>query len=270
GDRYRIERELGRGSVATVHLAMDLRHNRRVAVKRLRPELAGSIEAKRFLREISIAASLYHPHIIQLYDSGISGGAVSTPYYVMPFIEGESLRDRIGREGPLPVEAAVRIAVAIAGALAYAHDRGIVHRDIKPENVLLQGWHAFVADFGIARALESTGGELLSRSGVVLGTPAYMSPEQAVGGAVVDARTDVYGLGCVLYEMLAGDPPFTGRTAQAIMARHALDSVPPLRTVCPGVSETLENAILTALEKSPERRYQSAELFGRALAASPA
>lgn len=269
-ERYRIERELGRGSVATVYLALDLRHNRRVALKVLRPELAGSIEARRFLREISIAASLYHPHIIQLYDSGVSGGAVSTPFYVMPFIEGESLRDRIARESQMPVEAAVRIAIEVADALACAHARGIVHRDVKPENILLDGGHALVADFGIAHALESTSGESLSKSGIVLGTPSYMSPEQSVGGAEVDGRSDIYGLGCVLYEMLAGDPPFTGRTTQAILARHTADQVPPLRTVCPGVSPALEQAIMTALEKSPGRRHQSAEVFRRALVQSQA
>ncbi len=266
-ERYRIEREVGRGRVATVYLARDLRHNRRVALKVLRPELTDSVEAKRFVREISIAASLFHPHIIQLYDSGVSGGGPTGfgPFYVMPYVEGESLRERIRREGQLPVGTAIRIAIDVADALTYAHDRGIIHRDVKPENILLDGDHALVTDFGIAHALASTSGERLSRSGIVLGTPGYMSPEQAVGGPTADGRTDIYSLGCVLYEMLAGDPPFTGRTTQAVLARHSADPVPPLRTVCPGVSSALEGAILTALEKSPDRRFQSAPSFAQAL-----
>jgi DNA-binding SARP family transcriptional activator len=266
-ERYRIERELGRGTVATVYLARDLRHNRLVALKVLRPELIDTTEARRFLREISIAASLYHPHIIQLYDSGVTDGAAGacSPYYVMPHIQGESLRERIIRDVQLPVEVATAIALSVADGLAYAHDRGIVHRDIKPENILLEGDHALVADFGIAHALESGAGEKLSQSGVVLGTPAYMSPEQGRGGEAVDARSDVYSLGCVLYEMLAGEPPFTGRTTQAILARHAADPVRPIRTVCPGVSEALERTIGLALEKSPARRFQSAALLAKAL-----
>jgi DNA-binding SARP family transcriptional activator len=266
-ERYRIEREIGRGSVATVHLARDLRHNRLVAVKVLRPELIDTTEARRFLREISIAASLYHPHIIQLYDSGVTDGAAGAcgPYYVMPYIESESLRERIAREVQLPMATAVTIAVQVAEALAYAHDRGILHRDIKPENILLEGDHALVADFGIARALESSGGDKLSQSGVVLGTPAYMSPEQGRGGETIDGRSDVYSLGCVLYEMLAGEPPFTGRTTQAILARHAADPVRSIRTVCPDVSDALERTLGVALEKAPMRRFQSAALFAKAL-----
>jgi DNA-binding SARP family transcriptional activator len=267
GERYRIEHEIGRGTVATVYLARDLRHNRPVALKVLRPELIDTTEAKRFLREISIAASLYHPHIIQLYDSGVTDGAAGScgPYYVMPHIRGESLRERIVRDVQVPVESALTIARDVADALAYAHEHGVVHRDIKPENILLEGDHALVADFGIAHALESSGGEKLSHSGVVLGTPTYMSPEHGHGGESVDGRTDVYSLGCVLYEMLAGEPPFTGRTTQAILARHASDPVRPIRTVRPAVSEALERVVGLALEKSPARRIQSAALLARAL-----
>jgi DNA-binding SARP family transcriptional activator len=266
-ERYHIEREIGRGSVATVYLARDLRHNRLVALKVLRPELIDTTEARRFLREISIAASLYHPHIIQLYDSGVTDGAAGAcgPYYVMPHIQGESLRERIARDVQLPVPAAIAFARQVADALAYAHERGIVHRDIKPENILLEGDHALVADFGIAHALESSGGERLSQSGVVLGTPAYMSPEQGHGGGTVDARSDVYSLGCVLYEMLTGEPPFTGRTTQAVLARHAADPIPPIRTVRPNVPEALERVIGLALEKSPARRIQSAAQLAKAL-----
>ena len=266
-ERYRIEREIGRGAVATVYLARDLKHNRLVALKVLRPDLIETTEARRFLREISIAASLYHPHIIQLYDSGVSDSVTgaSGPYYVMPYVRGESLRERIIRDVQLPVVPAVTIALDVADALAYANDQGIVHRDIKPENILLDGDHALVADFGIARALESSSGERLSQSGIVLGTPAYMSPEQARGGERVDARSDVYSLGCVLYEMLAGEPPFTGRTTQAILARHAGDPVRSIRTVCPNVSEALERTIGLALQKSPAQRFQSAAEFAKAL-----
>ncbi len=264
--RYRIEREIGRGGVAIVYIGRDLRHGRQVAIKVLRPELQGSIETGRFLREISIAASLYHPHIVQVYDSGVDAGpgAPPGPYYVMPFVAGETLRETIGRDAQLPTTAALRIAIEVADALTYAHDRGIVHRDVKPENILLEGDHALLADFGVARALESAGGERLTLSGVVLGTPAYMSPEQAVGKNV-DGRSDVYGLGCVLYEMLAGEPPFGGRTTQAILARHAADQVPPLRTVRPTVSVELEATVLRALEKVPAKRFQSASALGQAL-----
>jgi DNA-binding SARP family transcriptional activator len=267
GERYRIEREVGRGAVATVYLARDLKHNRQVALKVLRPELIGSVEARRFLREISIAASLYHPNIIQLYDSGVfeGPGRPSGPFYVMPYVAGESLRERMARDVQLAPAIAVPVAIQIAKALAHAHEHGIVHRDVKPENILLEGEHVLVADFGIAHALESSGGEKLSQTGIVLGTPTYMSPEQAVGGATVDERSDIYSLGCVVYEMLAGEPPFGGRSTQAVLARHAADPVPPLRTVCPAVSSELEAAVLRALEKAPAQRYQSASAFAQAL-----
>src|SRR5213594_1353064 len=199
--RYRIERELGRGGTAIVLLAEDLKHERKVALKILHPDLALSIGAARFLREIAIAAKLTHPHILPLHDSGEAGGLL---YYVMPYVEGESLRDRLRREERLSVDQSLQIARQVAGALSYAHGRGIVHRDIKPENILLEAGHAVVSDFGIARAMSAAGGDELSETGIILGTPAYMSPEQAVGADDIDGRTDIYSLGCVLFEMLAG------------------------------------------------------------------
>ncbi len=268
GERYRIERELRRGSVARVYLARDTKHNRQVAIKVLRPEFRGSLVSERFLREISIVASLYHPHILQLYDSGVASGAGpgSDLYYVMPYVNGESLRERIDRDLQLSPTDAVRIAMEVASALTHAHARGIIHRDVKPENIMLEEGRVLLADFGIARALESAGGEKLSQSGIVLGTPSYMSPEQASGKRSVDGRSDIYSLGCVLYEMLAGEPPFTGRTTQALLARHASDPVPPLRTVCSDVSLALESAIARALAKAPEDRFASAADFAAALA----
>src|SRR4051812_34839804 len=202
--RYQLEREIGRGGMATVHLARDLRHHRRVAIKVLREELAAAIGAERFLEEIRVTASLQHPHILPLFDSGSAEGLL---WYVMPFAEGETLRARLAREGRLPVAEAVRLAREVADALDHAHARGVVHRDVKPENVLLLGGHALVADFGIALALEHAGGERLTRTGLTLGTPQYMAPEQAAGERALDARVDVYALGAVLYEMLAGAPP---------------------------------------------------------------
>ncbi|HEU5261101.1 MAG TPA: serine/threonine-protein kinase, partial [Gemmatimonadales bacterium] len=210
--RYTIERTLGRGGMATVYLARDLRHQRAVAVKVLRPDLFDSSGRERFLREIEIAAGLQHPNILPLHDSGAADGLL---YYVMPYVEGESLRDRLDRENQLPVDEALRIAREVAEALGYAHGHGIVHRDIKPANVLLSAGHALVMDFGIAHAISEAGGPQLTERGIAVGTPAYMSPEQASGREAVDARSDLYALGCVVYEMLAGEPPFTGRTAQA-------------------------------------------------------
>jgi DNA-binding SARP family transcriptional activator len=266
GERYRVEQEIGRGGVAVVYLGRDLRHERPVAIKVLRPELRGSLETDRFLREISIAAALHHPHIVPVYDSGVDVGPGAPPglFYVMPRIEGETLRALIGRVVQLPVPQAVQVALEVADALAYAHDRGIVHRDVKPENILLESGHALLADFGIARALESAGGEKLSQSGVVIGSPQYMSPEQA-GGRGVDGRADIYSLGCVMYEMLLGEPPFSGRTSQAILARHAADPVPPLRTVRPDLPPRVEKVVLHALEKSPDARFRTAALFREAL-----
>ena len=214
-DRYRIERELGEGGMATVYLARDLKHERDVAIKVLKPELAAVIGAERFLSEIHTMARLQHPNILPLLDSGEADGLL---YYVMPFVEGETLRDRLGREKQLPVGDAVRIAAEVAGALDYAHRHGVIHRDIKPANILLQDDRALVADFGIALAA-STAGDRITETGLTLGTPQYMAPEQAMGERDLDARTDVYALGSVLYEMLAGEPPFGGPSSQAVIAR---------------------------------------------------
>lgn len=266
--RYTLERELARGRVATIHLARDRKHGRPVAVKLLKPAVATSLEAKRFLREIAIVAGLHHPHIVPLYDSGqmaLSGG--TRLYYVMPYLSGESLRARLAREGALPLRSALQIAREVADALAYAHARGIVHRDISPANILLEAGHALVADFGLAHALDLAGGERLSLSGVTLGTPGYMSPEQAAGAGDIDGRTDVYSLGSVLYEALTGGPPFSGATAQAVLARHAADPVPPLRTVRPEVPPAVEATVLRALAKRPADRFAGAAEFGQALAA---
>src|SRR6185295_9813802 len=238
GDRYRVERELGRGGMAVVFLAEDLKHHRRVAVKLLKPELSAVLGSERFLREIEIAAALQHPHILPLFDSGQAGSLL---YYVMPFAEGESLRQRLAREPQLPLDAALTVAREVASALQYAHEHGVVHRDIKPENIMLSGGQAVVADFGIARALSAAGTEQLTQSGIVVGTPQYMSPEQAAGGAV-DGRSDQYSLACTLYEMLIGEPPFTGPSPHAVMARHSLEPVPSLRVVRQTVPQAVERS----------------------------
>ena len=261
-DRYRVERELGRGGMATVYLAHDPRHDRAVALKVLQPALAAALGAERFLREITLAARLDHPHIIPLLDSGEAGGFL---YYVMPYVQGESLRDRLNRERQLPVEDALQIARETADALNHAHSLGIVHRDVKPENILLAGSHARLADFGIARAVTAAGGESLTATGVAIGTPAYMSPEQASGEGGVDARTDVYSLGCVLYEMLVGQPPYTGATAEAILARKYFDAPGSIRSVRSTVAREVEAAIIKALAKVPADRYSTAWQFAQAL-----
>jgi len=260
--RYAIERELGSGGMATVYLARDTRHDRQVAVKVMRPDLAASLGAERFAREIAIAASLAHPHIVPLHDSGVADGIV---YYVMPFIEGESLRDRMARGRQLPVDEALRLACEVADALAYAHARGLVHRDIKPENVLLTGGHALVADFGIARAVSLAEDRRLTESGMAVGTPAYMSPEQAFADPGIDGRTDQYSLACVLYEMLAGEPPYMAPTAQAIIARRLADPMPSLRAAREAVPEHVERAIRRALAREPADRFPSAAAFADAL-----
>src|SRR5438309_6734610 len=254
GDAYHIERELGRGGMATVYLAQDLKHHRPVAIKVLNPELAGALGPERFLREIEIAARLNHPHILALIDSGEADGFL---YYVMPYVEGESLRERLKREGQLPLEEALRIAREVASALSHAHSHDVVHRDIKPENILISGGEAVVADFGIARAIVAAGAETLTDTGLAVGTPGYMSPEHATGAMRLDGLSDVYSLGCVLYEMLAGHPPFLGTTAQEILARHSLDAVPPLRTIRPELPPALERVVLKALAKSPVDRWRS-------------
>ena len=264
-DRYVIERELGRGGMATVYLARDLRHERPVALKVLRPELTVALGADRFQREIRIAARCHHPHILVVFDSGEAGGLL---YYVMPFVEGESLRSRLAREGPLPVEESLRIARQVAEALAHAHELGIVHRDIKPENILLDQGRAMVADFGIARAISAATGVTIERTtgtGLILGTPMYMSPEQATGQLEPDTRSDIYSLGCVLYEMLAGEPPFTAATPQAVALRHAYDTPVPLRVKRPDVSAQIERAVTRAMQKQPEDRYATAADFAAAL-----
>ncbi|HKA60600.1 MAG TPA: serine/threonine-protein kinase [Gemmatimonadales bacterium] len=261
---YAVERELGRGGMATVFLAEDLKHRRQVAIKVLNQELSAQIGPERFAREIEIAARLQHPHILPLYDSGTAGGLL---YYVMPLVEGESLRDRLDREKQLSQEEAIRIVTEVAGALSYAHSRGVVHRDIKPENIMLSGGTAVVADFGIARAIDDVGSEQsLTKTGTVIGTPLYMSPEQATGATQIDGRSDQYSLACVFYELLVGQPPFTGPTAQAIIARHSLDMVSPPSIVRPGLPEALEDALLKALSKVPADRYATTTLFAEALA----
>ncbi len=252
GDRYEVERLVGEGGMATVYLATDLRHGRKVAIKTLRAELAASIGADRFLREIRLAANLQHPNVLALYDSGEADGIL---YYVMPFIEGESLRSRLNREQQLPLHDAVRITREAAEGLAYAHEHGVVHRDIKPENILLQNGHAIVADFGIARALDAAG-EKLTQTGMAVGTPHYMSPEQSLGADHADGRSDIYSLGCVLYELLAGQPPFDGPNSRAILARHAMEQVPSIRIVRQSVPEELEDAVMQSLEKTPADRFQ--------------
>jgi len=266
-DRYRLERELGAGGMATVYLALDVRHDRQVALKVLRPELAAVIGAERFLKEIKVTANLQHPHILGLIDSGEVDGLL---YYVMPFVPGESLRERLVREKQLPVDEAVRIAREVASALDYAHRRHVIHRDIKPENILLHDGAALVADFGIALAVSTAGGTRMTETGMSLGTPHYMSPEQAMGEREITARSDVYALGAVLYEMLSGEPPFTGPTAQAVVARVMTDAPRPLIPQRHTIAPHVEAAVLTALEKLPADRFASAAAFAEALAAPAA
>lgn len=262
-DRYALERELGRGGMATVFLAQDLKHRRKVAIKVLHPEIASAIGPERFLREIEIAAQLQHPHILPLYDSGEAAGYL---YYVMPFVEGESLRDRLNREKQLPQEDVVKITSEVASALGYAHSREIIHRDIKPENIMLSGGSAVVADFGIARAASAVEQQQLTQTGTVIGTPLYMSPEQGTGSDI-DGRSDEYSLACVVYEMLVGEPPFTGPNVQSIIARHSMATVSPPSIVRVSIPETMEAALLRALEKVPADRFPTVVMFAEALAA---
>ena len=272
-DRYAVEREVGRGGMATVYLAQDRKHDRQVALKVLHPDLAASLGPDRFLREIQIAARLQHPHILPLYDSGRTGGQADERtedflYYVMPFVEGESLRDRLNHEGQLPVEDAVKIGRDIAAALDYAHRHGVVHRDIKPENVMLHEGEAIVTDFGIAKAVSAAGGESLTQTGLAVGTPAYMSPEQASGEKEPDGRSDVYSLGCVLYEMLTGSAPFTGTTAQALIMKRFTEPVPSVRATRSAVTAELEAVVTKALAKDPDDRFPSASEVIKALGSS--
>ena len=268
-ERYRVERELGRGGMATVYLAHDPRHDRPIALKVLLPELALALGPERFKREIRLAARLQHPHILTVLDSGdVETAGAPLFYYTMPFVEGESLRARIDREGPLPAEDAIRISREVASALDHAHRHGIIHRDVKPENILLSDGHALLADFGIAKAAADAASRLTA-TGMSLGTPAYMSPEQATADPKVDARTDIYSLGCVLHEMLAGEPPFTGPSAQAIIAKRFASAPLPLRTVRPQLLESVETAIGKALALAPADRYGTAAEFAAALATAP-
>ncbi|HET9636550.1 MAG TPA: serine/threonine-protein kinase, partial [Gemmatimonadaceae bacterium] len=263
-DRYEIKRELGHGAMATVYLARDLKHDREVAVKVLRDDVGFALGAERFKREIELVTHLSHPHILPIYDSGQADGEL---FYVMPYVEGESLRAKLNRERQLSIDEALRITCEVASALDHSHRHGIIHRDIKPENILLEDGQALLADFGIARA-SSLSGEKLTSTGVSLGTPTYMSPEQGMADPNIDARSDIYSLGCVLYEMLAGQPPFTGNTTQALIARHSLDQVPSLSVVRNSVPEEVEDAILVALEKVPADRFSTAHEFADALRAS--
>ena len=267
-DRYKVERELGHGGMATVFLATDIRHDRQVAIKVLHPDLAATIGAERFEREIKLAAKLQHPHILGLIDSGEANGLF---YYVMPFIEGESVRDKLDRERQLSVDEALQITLEVADALGYAHALNIIHRDIKPENVMMSNGHALVADFGIARARTEAGQSKLTQTGMAVGTPVYMSPEQATGEAV-GPSADIYSLGCMLYEMLAGEPPFQGPNAMAIMARHAMEAVPSIRIIRPAVPEEVEEAIFHAMEKNvadrPKTAAEFCEILGTPLGAT--
>lgn len=261
-DRYRIDGELGAGGMATVYRAHDIKHNRRVAIKMLHPELSALLGAERFLSEIRTTAALQHPHILPLFDSGVVDGLL---YYVMPLVEGDTLRERLTRETQLPVAEAVRIAVQIAGALDYAHRHGVIHRDIKPENILLHEGNAMVADFGIALAVEHAGGQRVTQTGLSLGTPRYMSPEQAMGEKAITARSDVYALGVVTYEMLTGEPPFTGSSAQIIVARVLTEEPRGIVAQRKHVPVAVEATVLTALEKLPADRFASADEFALAL-----
>ncbi len=261
GSRYSINREIGSGGAAVVYLARDLKHDRAVALKVLRQELVASIGAERFLREIAIAAKLRHPNIVPVFDSGSVGGFL---YYVMPYVEGESLRGRMRRERELPIQDALQIAVQAADALSYAHGRGVVHRDVKPENILLEAGHAVLADFGIAGAATEAGADRITKSGTTIGTPAYMSPEQAAGEPS-DARSDIYSLACVLYEMLIGEPPFTGPTARAILMRKMMDTVPSMRLIRTEVPSALEAVVTRALSVIPGDRFKSITDFAAAL-----
>ena len=263
-DRYTIERELGRGGMATVYLAADVKHRRTVAIKVLRPELASLLGPDRFLREVEIAARLNHPHILALYDSGDAAGFL---FYVMPYIAGESLRSKLEREQQLSVDEALGITRQVASALAHAHAHDVIHRDVKPENILLHEGEAMVADFGIALAVSAAADGRLTQTGITVGTPAYMSPEQAASERTLDARSDVYSLGCVLYEMLAGEPPYTGSTAQALIAKRLVDPVPAVRRLRAAVPVGVEQALTKALAKVPADRWASAVAFAEALTA---
>jgi TolB-like protein/tetratricopeptide (TPR) repeat protein len=261
-DRYAVERELGRGGMASVYLAQERHPQRHVAIKVLDPAVAATLGRERFLREVDLASKLAHPHILPIYAAAEADGLL---YYVMPYVEGESLRDRLTREKQLPLDDALRISREVADALSYAHSRGVVHRDIKPENILLESGHAVVADFGIARAIDQAGGPSLTQTGVALGTPAYMSPEQAAGSKDLDGRSDLYSLGCVLYEMLAGEPPFTGPTADSVVYQHLAVEPPSVTRLRPAVPASVAAALQRALAKTPADRFNPVAQFAEAL-----
>ncbi len=261
-DRYRLERELGQGGMATVYLARDLRHKRDVAIKVLRPDLAAALGPERFLREIETTANLRHPGILPLYDSGEANGFL---FYVMPFVEGESLRDRMTREKQLPVEAALQFAREAAEALVYAHDRGVIHRDIKPENILLENGRAVVADFGIARAMSVLDGRHMTQTRLAVGTPAYMSPEQVLADSALDGRSDLYSLGCVLFEMLTGEPPFASSTTQRTIARRLTEPPPIAEASRPEVGAYLSGVVQRVLATEPANRHATAGEFAKSL-----
>jgi eukaryotic-like serine/threonine-protein kinase len=255
-DRYRLDLEIGQGGMATVYLAEDLKHHRKVALKVLRPELAAALGSERFLREVQIAAHLQHPHILPLFDSGEADGFL---YYVMPFVEGESLRQRLQRDGAMPVPEGVRIIREVVDALAYAHQQGIVHRDIKPDNVMLSGRHAVVTDFGVAKAVSAAGTDKLTTVGVALGTPTYMAPEQAMGETNLDQRADIYSVGALAYEVLTGAPPFDKPTAQALLSAHVLEKPVAPDTRRAEITPALSQLVMRCLEKEKDERYQTAD-----------
>jgi serine/threonine-protein kinase len=261
-DRYTIDREIGAGGMATVYLARDLRHDRNVALKVLKPDLGAVLGVERFLSEIKVTANLQHPNLLPLFDSGEAEGLL---YYVMPFVEGESLRSRLDREKQLPIDEAIRISIAIANALQYAHSHGVIHRDLKPENILLQEGQPVIADFGIALAVSKAGGNRITQTGLSLGTPAYMSPEQATGDRVIDARSDIYSLGAMTYEMLTGEPPHTGNTSQAVIARMLTERPRPIRTTRAAVPEYVEATVQRALEKLPADRFATVKEYAEGL-----
>ena len=256
--RYRIESELGEGGMATVYLAEDIKHERKVALKVLKPELAAVVGAERFLAEIKTTANLQHPHILPLHDSGDADGFL---FYVMPYVEGESLREKLDREHQLSIDEAVRLTTDIAEALGAAHEHGVVHRDIKPANILLSRGRPLVADFGIALAVDAVGGGRLTETGLLIGTPHYMSPEQAAGESHIDARSDIYSLAAMLYEMLAGEPPYTGRTPQVVLAKRLTDPVPSVRRLRDKVPESVDEAIQRALAPVPADRFATTADF---------
>jgi eukaryotic-like serine/threonine-protein kinase len=264
-DRYTIDRELGKGGMATVFLARDLANDRTIALKVMLPDLTETLGADRFKREIRVAARLQHPNILSVLDSGDADGQL---WYAMPYVEGENVYQRLERERQLPPPEAIRISQAVAGALAYAHDQGVVHRDIKPENIMLSGDQVLVADFGVARAVSEVQ-DKLTATGMTVGTPVYMSPEQASGDKQIDGRSDVFALACVLYEMLSGEPPFTGATPQAALMRRFTGPPRPLRPLV-NIPEAVEQAIFRALARNPDDRFGDAAQFSQALTGAPA